>query len=58
MNRGLAYGVRQLQLLFRREQKRIEQTPRRGRRLSIFGLVQPLVTFIYGLAIGSFPSAS
>jgi hypothetical protein len=26
--------------------------------LSIFGLVQPLVTFIYGLAIGSFPSAS
>jgi hypothetical protein len=40
------------------EQKRIEQTPRRGRRLSILGLLQPLVTFIYGLAIGSFTSAS
>ncbi len=43
---------------FRGEQKRIEQTPRRGRRLSILGLLQPLVTFIYGLAIGSFTSSS
>lgn len=43
---------------FRGEQKRIEQTPRRGRRLSILGLLQPLVTFIYGLAIGSFTSPS
>lgn len=43
---------------FRGQQKRIEQTPRRGRRLSILGLLQPLVTFIYGLAIGSFTSAS
>lgn len=40
------------------EQKRLEQTQRRGRRLSILGLLQPLVTFIYGLAIGSFTSAS
>lgn len=39
---------------FRGEQKRIEQTNRRGRRLSILGLLQPFVTFIYGLAIGSF----
>lgn len=43
---------------FRGEQKRIEQTPRRGRRLSILGLLQPKVTFIYGLAIGSFTGAS
>ena len=43
---------------FRGEQKRLEQTPRRGRRLSILGLWQPLVTFVYGLAIGSFKSES
>jgi len=43
---------------FRGEQKRLEQTPRRGRRLSILGLLQPLVTFVYGLAIGSFTSSS
>jgi hypothetical protein len=43
---------------FRPEQKRLEQTPRRGRRLSILGLVQPLVTFVYGLVIGSFTSES
>jgi putative transposase len=39
---------------FRGEQKRLEQTERRGRRLSILGLWQPCVTFIYGLVIGSF----
>lgn len=43
---------------FTGQQKRLEQTPRRGRRLSILGLLQPLMTFIYGLAIGSFTSAS
>lgn len=43
---------------FRPEQKRLEQTARRGRRLSILGLVQPLVTFVYGLVIGSFTSES
>lgn len=43
---------------FRGEQKRLEQTRRRGRRLSIMGLLQPLVTFIYGLVIGSFTSVS
>lgn len=30
------------------EQKRLEQTKRRGRRLSIIGLLQPLISFVYG----------
>jgi hypothetical protein len=38
------------------EQKRLEQTPRRGRRLSILALWSPRVSFEYGLAIGSFTS--
>ena len=37
---------------FRGEQKRLEQTKRRGRRLSIIGFFQPLISFIYGLVIG------
>ncbi len=37
---------------FRGEQKRLEQTKRRGRRLSIIGFLQPLISFIYGLVIG------
>ncbi len=37
---------------FRGEQKRQEQTKRRGRRLSIIGLLQPLISFAYGLVIG------
>jgi putative transposase len=36
----------------RGEQKKIEQTLRRGRRLSIIGFFQPLVSFVYGLVIG------
>ncbi|NJP22151.1 MAG: hypothetical protein HC763_27590 [Hydrococcus sp. CRU_1_1] len=36
----------------RGEQKRLEQTLRRGRRLSIIGLFQPLISFVYGLVIG------
>jgi putative transposase len=36
----------------RGEQKRLEQTTRRGRRLSIIGFLQPLISFIYGLVIG------
>jgi putative transposase len=36
----------------RGEQKRLEQTPRRGRRLSIIGFFQPLISFVYGLVIG------
>lgn len=39
---------------FQGEQKRLEQTHRKGRRLSILGLLQPFVSFAYGLVIGSF----
>jgi hypothetical protein len=41
---------------FMGEQKRLEQTSRKGRRLSILGLLQPFVSFIYGLVVGSFDS--
>ena len=41
---------------FRGEQKRQEQTHKRGRRLSILGLWQPFATFIYGLIFGSMKS--
>ncbi|MEH1917284.1 hypothetical protein [Nostoc sp.] len=37
---------------FRGEQKRLEQTKRRGRRLSIIVFLQPFISFIYGLVIG------
>jgi putative transposase len=37
---------------FKGEQKHLEQTKRRGRRLSIIGFLQPLISFIYGLVIG------
>jgi len=43
--------VEQLHLLPTGEQKCLEQTKRRGRRLSI-GLLQPLISFVYGLVIG------
>jgi len=36
----------------RGEQKRLEQTKRRGRRLSIIAFLQPLISFVYGLVIG------
>lgn len=39
---------------FQGEQKRIEQTARKGKRMSILGMWQPLVSFIYGLVVGSF----
>lgn len=38
------------------EQKRMEQTSRRGKRVSVLGLLQPLVSFVYGLVVGSFDS--
>lgn len=41
---------------FRGEQKRQEQTQKRGRRLSILGLWQPFVTLIYGLVFGALKS--
>ena len=43
-------------LFFRGEQKRQEQTKTRGKRLSIMGLWQPLVQFVYSLVLGSFKS--
>jgi len=36
----------------RGQQKRLEQTKRRGRRLSIVGLLQHEISFVYGLVIG------
>ena len=41
---------------FEGEQKRQEQTGKRGKRLSILGLWQPLVTFAYSLVLGSIKS--
>jgi putative transposase len=40
------------------EQKFMEQTPRRGRCLSILGLLQPDKTYEYALALGSFRGPS
>lgn len=40
------------------EQKRLEQTERRGRRISILGLWQPAKSFEYALACGGFKSPS
>jgi transposase len=42
----------------RGQHKRMQQSRRRGRRLSILGLLQPLISFVYGLVIGSFTSKS
>ena len=39
---------------FKGEQKRLEQTQRKGNRISILGLLQPLESFAYGLVVGSF----
>lgn len=41
---------------FQGEQKRQEQTKNRGYRVSILGLFQPLVGFVYSLVLGSFKS--
>jgi putative transposase len=41
---------------FQGKQKRQEQTSSRGRRVSILGLFQPLLGFVYGLVLGSFNS--
>jgi len=41
----------------RGQQKHLSQTRRRGRRLSILGLIQPLVSFVYGLVLGAFTRA-
>jgi putative transposase len=41
---------------FRGEQKKLEQTSGRGRRIRILGLMQPSLSFIYGLVVGGFNS--
>jgi hypothetical protein len=41
---------------FKGEQKRQEQSRKRGQRLSILGLWQPLVTFAYSFVLGSIKS--
>ena len=55
MNRGVVSGV-QLATAKRRigEQKRFEQTERRGRRMSILGLWQPDLGFEYALLLREF----
>ena len=40
------------------EQKRLEQSPRRGQRLSILGLWEPDSSFEYALKLGSFKGDS
>jgi putative transposase len=53
MNQGFVRGVNLVTLITNfREQKRLEQTKRRGRRLSIVGLFQHEISFVYGLVIG------
>lgn len=41
---------------FKGEQKRQEQTAKRGHRLSVMGLLQPLVGFVFSFVLGSFKS--
>lgn len=41
---------------FRGQQKRQEQTKKRGKRVSILGLWRPFVTFVYALVLGGFVS--
>ncbi|BAY45695.1 transposase [Scytonema sp. HK-05] len=53
MNPGFVCGANACYTYyFRGEQKRLEQTKRRGCRLSIIGFLQPLISFVYGLVIG------
>ncbi len=53
MNQVSACGALPCYTYYQRgEQKCLEQTKRRGRRLSIIGLLQPLISFVYGLVIG------
>jgi len=51
-------GVPSVTAIVALEQKRLEQTERRGRRISILGLWQPDEGFEYALACGSFNSSS
>lgn len=53
MNLGFVHGASLVILITLEVSKNAsEQTKRRGRRLSIIGLLQPLISFVYGLIIG------
>ncbi|GBE95462.1 endonuclease DDE [Nostoc cycadae WK-1] len=47
-----AWSEQSYSYYFRGQQKRLEQSKRRGRRLSIIGFLQSLISFVYGLVIG------
>jgi len=51
-------GVPSVTAIVALRKKRLEQTERRGRRISILGLWQPDEGFEYALACGSFNSSS
>ncbi len=53
MNQGFVHGANPVIPITNEESTHgLEQTQRRGRRLSIIGFFQPLISFIYGLVIG------
>jgi len=52
MNQVSVCGASQVTPITNGWAKCLEQTKRRGRRLSIIGLLQPLISFVYGLVIG------
>lgn len=53
MNRGFVCGANLVTPIISRVSKNVsEQTKRRGRRLSIIGFLQPLISFVYGWVIG------
>lgn len=53
MNQGFVFGVNQAIPITSEVSKNVWSfTLRRGRRLSIIGFLQPLISFVYGLVIG------
>lgn len=53
MNQGFVHGVSPVTPITNLVSKNaLVQTLRRGRRLSIIGFLQPLISFVYGLVIG------
>jgi len=53
MNQDFVRGANLLTVITNfRQQKRLEQTKRRGRRLSSVGLFQHELSLVYGLVIG------
>jgi putative transposase len=52
-NQVFVHGVNLVIRIISEANKNVsEQTGRRGRRLSIIGFLQPLISFVYGLVIG------